>query len=929
MSACTVMVDPPSVCMGRPTLYHSAQERVAAARAARKKYYEHAYLTYSNRAAIFRKMKLKYQARHAQVGVKPHLTRKQQKAAADKREIYGLENKLRTVEGELLGLVSGSLKSLLDSWLSTPTDEGTLDSSVEELILLATDVQKSARGVESDILQRRGAGSLLASVQKVTRSVARAISMLEDVLMANMEGTLHTLYQKKGSLLLRILPPNNFNQVTHSLSKMGKQSWVTDEQKQWLHDYYEQHYVKCLLNRDYMEFKPIFFEAWFQKWPEIQSKECGFPLGMTPESLTPVQREHLGCQIEKRQKQLLNTMRWKANTWRDKRSASVVDPFKSMNQLVKDSMKRTRNLSEEQVYLKLYYEDEIKPKYEEECARLGLSTSLKKECMGVHRWLMKESWDESAKDEQRQCKVLEEKARLEEARARANSIAANMPMPTVTADQTGWAFTILAGGPDYSKGGKVTTFSIHVGETPLGMSFMQAHTAFSEQVMKPFDAFIRHVHAGSMVTSQGPSDVGNSSDPSIAQPLQPSIESADLSTTAQPTDGYFLETSVSMHSDGPEREENAASVGSDVSMFSQWSFNTEDSHPPSPNIPPHGVYLPPAPSSGVPHAAIPTTLMPPLPSGYSFLDDLNSPSDVGIPATYSGSGSSWQSSLSSLPDYNVAQIVQPTSVVNHVGTSGSVPRANHHTSGSGIPSVSVLDSQSTPVTMANTFLNDNLMADPPTSFVRGTDSLLSCPPDLAATPTLLPSAPILIPTPTPAPTFIPTPTPIPTPTSVPACTPFPTPVAALTLSSAPVPTPAAMPTPTPVHTPAPTLMPTPTHAPVLTPVPIPTPVPAPTPAPAPTLAPAPIPAPPLVQISPPAVTPTAAPTVAMNISVAQRSPPKKGGGKRTQAQSVSIIKAAPSGSALSPRRSGHSTVPSTRNIVANQIGGTSKWSRRG
>lgn len=110
-----------------------------------------------------------------------------------------------------------------------------------------------------------------------------------------------------------------------------------------------------------------------------------------------------------------------------------MDPFKSMNQLVKDSMKRTRNLSEEQVYSKLYYEDEIKPKYEEECARLGLSTSSKKERMGVRRRLTKESWDESAKDEQRRRKVLEEKARLEEARARANSIAANMPTPTVTA----------------------------------------------------------------------------------------------------------------------------------------------------------------------------------------------------------------------------------------------------------------------------------------------------------------------------------------------------------------------------------------------------------------------------------------------------------------------------------------------------------------
>ena len=104
-----------------------------------------------------------------------------------------------------------------------------------------------------------------------------------------------------------------------------------------------------------------------------------------------------------------------------------------------------------------------------------------------------------------------------------------------------------------------------------------------------------------------------------------------------------------------------------------------------------------------------TMLMPPLPSGYFFLDDLNSPSDVGIPATYSDSGSSWQSSLSSLPNYasatsddtgsctlptqRMAQIVQPTSMADHVGTSGLVPCANYHTSSSGILFVSVLNPQ--------------------------------------------------------------------------------------------------------------------------------------------------------------------------------------------------------------------------------------------
>ncbi|KAG8216256.1 hypothetical protein J3R82DRAFT_8299 [Butyriboletus roseoflavus] len=159
-------------------------------------------------------------------------------------------------------------------------------------------------------------------------------------------------------------------------------------------------------------------------------------------------------------------------------------------------------------------------------------------------------------------------------------------------DETGWAFTILADSPDYSKGSKIKTLSIHVGETPLGMGFMQAHNAFSKQIMKPFDTFVRHVHANSMATLQGPSDMGTSSDHSIPQPLQSSIEAANLSTTTQPIDGFFVESDVSMHSDRPGHEEDAISVNSDISMFSQWSFNSIDNHLSSPNIPPYGVYLP-------------------------------------------------------------------------------------------------------------------------------------------------------------------------------------------------------------------------------------------------------------------------------------------------------------------------------------------------
>ena len=117
-----------------------------------------------------------------------------------------------------------------------------------------------------------------------------------------------------------------------------------------------------------------------------------------------------------------------------------------------------------------------------------------------------------------------------------------------------------------------------------------------------------------MVALQVPSDVGKSS------------------AVAHPIDGYFSETDILMHFDGPECDEDTVSVSSDVSMLSQWSFDIEDGHLPSPDIPPYGMYLPSAPSSSVQFAATPT-LIPPLPSGYSFLDELNSSSDFGIPAT--------------------------------------------------------------------------------------------------------------------------------------------------------------------------------------------------------------------------------------------------------------------------------------------------------
>ena len=114
------------------------------------------------------------------------------------------------------------------------------------------------------------------------------------------------------------------------------------------------------------------------------------------------------------------------------------------------------------------------------------------------------------------------------------------------------------------------------------------------------------------------------------------------------------------------------------------------------------------------------------------------------------------------------------------------------------------------------------------------------------TPTLVPT---VIPTPTPTPTLVPTviPTPTPTPTLVPTVIPTPTPTPVPTVIPTPMPTPTPVSTVilTPTPTPVPTVILTPTPVPtvILTPTPVPTVILTPTPTSVPTVIPTPTPTP--------------------------------------------------------------------------------------
>ncbi|KIK80551.1 hypothetical protein PAXRUDRAFT_28137 [Paxillus rubicundulus Ve08.2h10] len=427
---------------------------------------------------------------------------------------------------------------------------------------------------------------------------------------------------------------------------MGKNKWATKEQKIWLTAYYEMYYCPCMVNREYTEFKPVFFEAWFQKWPEIDLKECGFQTGTTTSTLDPQQHKNLAEGIEKCRNQLLMWMRWRANTSRDKRAAVSVDPFKAISQLSKDSGKKRHNLSDEQVYSKLYYNTDLKPKFEAECAWLGLPSDAKAEWMAIRRKLTKDSWEASSKDEVCKKRVCEEKAKLD---AQNTRLKAAVEAGTHTSSsrelkqrainglpamlnkileglqkETGWSFTVLAGGPDLSSGGKIKTFSLHIGETALGMNFMQSHNTFSERVMKPFDTFIPYLHYGTKSPVKDKlGDVDQGTDTELPSALRDSVMALTGSSS-----GVLSHSSTPFVSDESIYSSGTSSNDSDVSMHSH-----SVSPPPEQSLSRHNsICRSPPPHGPSQHTSTSfyRNFAPLLSQERTFMDKLTSDTDYGI-----------------------------------------------------------------------------------------------------------------------------------------------------------------------------------------------------------------------------------------------------------------------------------------------------------
>ena len=62
------------------------------------------------------------------------------------------------------------------------------------------------------------------------------------------------------------------------------------------------------------------------------------------------------------------------------------------------------------------------------------------------------------------------------------------------AARTGWAFTVLAGGPDTAKDGEIRSIGIHIGQDQYGNSFGKSIPNFTDTILKPYSAFLHAVY---------------------------------------------------------------------------------------------------------------------------------------------------------------------------------------------------------------------------------------------------------------------------------------------------------------------------------------------------------------------------------------------------------------------------------------------------
>ncbi|KAG1906243.1 uncharacterized protein F5891DRAFT_1182488 [Suillus fuscotomentosus] len=342
---------------------------------------------------------------------------------------------------------------------------------------------------------------------------------------------------------------------------MAPRSKFTAEQVEMMEEYRDK-YLECQAVGDYTPFWAPFFEDYHARWPE---REHLFPDVPLDTDLTPEQKVVNASVVDARKKQLVHRFHNTYGNYTAKRKMKAQTTSSVEKMLAcQSSLKGTRTLQPAEAYSKLYYKTRIKPVVDVEMKVLKVGASLNpmtsdeegdatnnvggdvKETLPkkIRLSLIKKHTRTLFANETPEIKaeVADFVKKWSEGRKRSSSEDEDISfteniekLPNVLADifaglakQTGWAFSVLMGGPSPGMGGKIQAESFHVGETAMGNAFNFAYPDFNERIMKPYADFLKQAFPD----AAGKGTAGSSSpSPSRSNPTQLFEDAAGSATT--------------------------------------------------------------------------------------------------------------------------------------------------------------------------------------------------------------------------------------------------------------------------------------------------------------------------------------------------------------------------------------------------------------
>ncbi|KAG6373517.1 hypothetical protein JVT61DRAFT_6155 [Boletus reticuloceps] len=273
--------------------------------------------------------------------------------------------------------------------------------------------------------------------------------------------------------------------------------------------------------KQYTLFFANLFKVWFQHFPEsvaLFGENTSGPL-------SEAQQAQLAAAVNEHKEKLKNRFKnYLGSTKAGRQSrAGAQSVFKTVLASIAEGEKCERNLQEIEAYSKLFYDIQLKDAIAQ---RLGVASSkLGKQSIQKIKEEMRALYIAEPEDVKQQVRDFIMTAKGEKGKGNKSCASPtdqidpyrNIKMLAAIVNQfltglnksTGWAFSLLAGGPSLDVQMNIDCYSFHVGLTSLGNDFSRAYPEFEGNIMTLFRDFLYRVYPSTMHGQKG-DEVGHS-----------------------------------------------------------------------------------------------------------------------------------------------------------------------------------------------------------------------------------------------------------------------------------------------------------------------------------------------------------------------------------------------------------------------------------